>query len=700
MFQQGEFAAALQKYTQVIKTLDFDVDARVHIQLLMKISLCKWISGDYEESRKDLENAFDRAKAIENEDLIKEIHANLEIYRLYEIGRLRFYIQKNKDALEFLNTALLSAHELGNGFYALTIQKLMGQIYLTRDELTKFLDLTESNLNISEAMNHTKEKIDSLINMGVYFTKEKEFTNALHYFYTGLKEAQQRTLKQRESICLSSLGNIYLSLGKYEIAINVLEDAISLDTASNIQVNLYNNLNKLGYIYKKRASIKGNKKDYERSLFYFIECLLHAREENNRITEIALLGNIGDTYLELGNLDKALDYFDRGLRISESKNNDVYMLLAINKAKALYNKGEPSRAEELYLETLDQAETISESSLLSHVYIGLGDIYLTQNKLERSIYYYERSLSAIRKTKLKIFSDESKNRFLLSNADVYSRLVTTYHRMFQQTGEIIYLTKMFYLAEDKKSSSFFETHNLRDKIIESGRFKELTQISEQVENQYLSHLESTIGENKQIQDSKLIEEISLEREIAYSALMSALFKKTEFETDTIIPIPHKDIQTDILDDKTAVIEYFLGEKESYVFFLSQTEFYVSPIPSKQKIETAVSGYLNFLSSPEIDVHKANKSGEEVYSVLLSWMEDSVPNSITDLIIVPDGILNLLPFDTIPKQKNNENNEINYLIYDYTISTVPSVSLLFHLKATDKIYPYQKELLFVETSCDK
>jgi CHAT domain-containing protein len=71
-------------------------------------------------------------------------------------------------------------------------------------------------------------------------------------------------------------------------------------------------------------------------------------------------------------------------------------------------------------------------------------------------------------------------------------------------------------------------------------------------------------------------------------------------------------------------------------------------------------------------------GYDLYQKLLGSVAHSFEKK-SRLIIVPDGALYYLPFETLITQEVLKNEEANYLIKDFEISTGPSSSVLCHLK---------------------
>jgi CHAT domain-containing protein len=145
------------------------------------------------------------------------------------------------------------------------------------------------------------------------------------------------------------------------------------------------------------------------------------------------------------------------------------------------------------------------------------------------------------------------------------------------------------------------------------------------------------------------------------------------------------------DNRASIFEYLLGEKRSYLVFISSGIFKIFELPPKKEIEKAISGYIRFISDPEVSKEKGIEAAERLYKMLMSPAENHIPISTKNIIIVPDGILYYLPFETLIGG-GSASKKSQYLIEKYEISYAPSVSSLMYLCQKEKIKTYRKELL--------
>ena len=150
------------------------------------------------------------------------------------------------------------------------------------------------------------------------------------------------------------------------------------------------------------------------------------------------------------------------------------------------------------------------------------------------------------------------------------------------------------------------------------------------------------------------------------------------------------IQREILGQDTALIEFALGEKQSYVWVLTPRGGVSAVLPPREQIKQHVEEYRKELAqrpsalTVRTALTRVDALGAKLYRDLLAPIESALRDS-QRLIIVPDGILAYLPFETLGGEKR--------LIERFAVSYSPSASVLATLRGRSREgSPPTKELL--------
>ncbi len=156
------------------------------------------------------------------------------------------------------------------------------------------------------------------------------------------------------------------------------------------------------------------------------------------------------------------------------------------------------------------------------------------------------------------------------------------------------------------------------------------------------------------------------------------------------PITLEVLQSRIPDDRTAVLEYLLGESRSILFCIKKDSFDLIELPPAREIDDALSGYLSYLEDPSISVRKGLPAAQRLCRMLLTPALRSLPARVDRLVIVPDGVLFRLPFEALALPAPDATEPV-YVNDRFALSYAPSASSL-DPSATGRDARYDKDAL--------
>jgi CHAT domain-containing protein len=139
------------------------------------------------------------------------------------------------------------------------------------------------------------------------------------------------------------------------------------------------------------------------------------------------------------------------------------------------------------------------------------------------------------------------------------------------------------------------------------------------------------------------------------------------------------IQNKWLDDRTALLEFFAGDSSVYIFLITKNS---SPV--FVRVDSNFSGHAHRFLSFFTDKNKINND-PAAYQAAAYDLYKNTPiatvinnaSSIKKLLIIPDGILNTVPFEALLTSVSKEQSPVqfHYLLNDCSISYGYSVSTL-------------------------
>jgi CHAT domain-containing protein len=139
-----------------------------------------------------------------------------------------------------------------------------------------------------------------------------------------------------------------------------------------------------------------------------------------------------------------------------------------------------------------------------------------------------------------------------------------------------------------------------------------------------------------------------------------------------------------IQESSALLEYFEGDHNIYVFNITKNEFNVYTLPRDSVYDGLVKQYRESLlnggtQSVAGDFEKYVSSATVLYELLIkNSMSDKKP--VDNILIIPDGQLAYIPFDVLITKKSNAQpghyRELPYLLKRYAVNYHYSASLYF------------------------
>src|SRR5205085_12662599 len=126
-----------------------------------------------------------------------------------------------------------------------------------------------------------------------------------------------------------------------------------------------------------------------------------------------------------------------------------------------------------------------------------------------------------------------------------------------------------------------------------------------------------------------------------------------------------------MPEHVQILQYAVLENRLLIWVISRNNFRpVAPVEiSAQALEKKVKKYLSLINSAESGSAESAQAAEELYDILIKPVESSLDADAELLCIVPDKILNSLPYSALRSLATGR-----YLIQDHTLELAPSASV--------------------------
>ncbi len=255
-----------------------------------------------------------------------EIHKALRQYRTDTVS-MRYFSEKSR----------VKGYMAGES-YALSE---LGRTYRNKSNYSKAIELHKEALEIATEANNIEFKISSLNYLGVVYRRTSSIRTAMDFNQQALELAEavknpSEGIKRSINVSLNSIGNLYLTLKQYDLAISYFERSMKLEAELN---------NVLGLAINSQ--------------------------------------NIGKCQEEMGMLDKALENYNTSLSYNENINNTMGLVICKNSIAQVYIKKEQyTDALKIIEVTMPAAIQMGNAFIIARLYNNLGwaQLKMKQNK--------------------------------------------------------------------------------------------------------------------------------------------------------------------------------------------------------------------------------------------------------------------------------------------------------------------------------
>lgn len=612
---------------------------------------------------------------------------------------------------------------LGVGYYYLSNYDSTKIYYKKSYNLKKKLGADDNQLAVSsynlalayEDLEKTKEALELYKEAEIYLLKDKENLSFLSDVYVGIahiyfykkdiNEAEKYAEKALDvglksygefnpnmTFVYTSYGNILESKKKYKESIELLKKSLK------IRENTYGEYHKWtceSYYDLANAYILDKQFDMAEKL---LEKAIEIGEKSNSLQYLSNAKTaLAKMYCDQDfNNDKIEDLLISALQhkllVFGPKNEIVaenYLYLAQN----AFNKND-NESFFKFISLTFFASNYNKENLLNLIapfealdaLVLQGDWYQKEYKktknidyLKQKFYLIDQELALIKFSQKNFSSIRSKISLANDYRKVFEKGLNTCWELYQTTNDKSYLEKAFELSETNRNTVLLE--GLQDSQFKFfGNIpKDLLDIEKQIKKELAKVKMDLYYENNSNNPNK--EKLSklIDKRIIISFKLDSLqnefsinypkYKSLKYQ-NRIIKI--NDVQKEI-NNNTQLITYFLGDDNLYTFTISKerVSFY------KTEGVNDIVSEIDRLKSGLISVKNIDEYSKKLFDFLL---KENIDNSKKHIVIIPDNVLNYIPFEILKNHKNS------YLVEDFIVSYSGSIRLLLELN--NKFFNYE------------
>ena len=467
---------------------------------------------------------------------------------------------------------------------------------------------------------HREAEAWALAVIGYIYADLGKHEESLRYFNKTLEVCRTIGSREGEVAALAGLGHLYLETGQSQKAQQSLEQSLSVSRTSGIRDGEAIALAGLGHLY--------NLLDTEKARKYYEQALPLLRSERvDRVVEARALSGLCSIYLRNRDYQKGFDYC-----------NEALALLRTNGAR--------------------------HHEVITLLYVAAGE--RVRGNLIASQAAIESAITIIESLRTKWINPELRLSFFTTSQFYYQFYIDVLMLLHEQHPNEGYDGKALEASERARARSMLETLMEANADIREGVDAALLQRQREIQRQLNARAQTQMllpQQSRPETQSKAVEEEigtlikslqQVETEIRQTSPRYAALTQPR-------PLTLKEIQTQVLDDDTLLLEYSLGEEGSHLWLVTSSSITSYELPSSAEIETAAHRFYDLLNARNVRVK--NESNEEradriaqadgemplaaesLSRMVLAPVAGKLANK--RLMIVADGALHFVPFGVLP-----------------------------------------------------
>ena len=630
------------------------------------------------EALKDALKEFDEASR-----LMRELGDHKgEAITFNHTGSIYRKLGDNHKALEYYNRASTLISGKGADREEASILNNAALLYNTMGERQKALEYYNRALPLIRAAGDWKAEAIILNNLGALHYALAESQKALEHFDLSLQLMKARGGKN--AVALNGIGVVYDFLGEKQKALEYLHQALSYTPSASGQASSI--LANIGVIY----DFLGEK---QKALEYFNRALTQFRSAGDRRGVATTLHFIGTVYSSSGDSRKAIECYDEALSLIRAAGDRYREGLILTKAGEAYDAlGEKQKALDYYGKSLLIGQAVKSRFIEALSRYRTALTFYGLNNLAEARSNIEAALGIIESLRTKVASSELRASYFASVQQYYDFYIGLLMRLDQLHPGQGYDAMALHASERARARVLLE-------MLMEGR----VDIHQGVEPSLLERersLKQSLDSKNERQVRLLSREHTKEQAEQIDEEIRQLLAQYQNVKDQIKlkspgyaaltqprPLTVKEIQQEVLDADTLLLEYALGEQQSFLWAVTRDSIVTFRLPKRAEIEEAAQRVYELLSVDRRERPlQLNSSYSEAASALSQIILGPAAAHLGKkrLLIVPQGALSYIPFAALPlpaaqKQERLAHSSLEPLIAKHEIIHLPSASTLAVLR---------------------
>ena len=559
-------------------------------------------------------------------------------------------------ALEYFSLSLERVRSAGDKVNEGLVLSNMGNTYFGLGDVRKSLDYYQQALPLEHGVGSPSAEGATLGNIGIVYSALGEPQKALDYSRQALQLALAAGDLDGQAATLTQIASLYWQLGDWDHALENQKSAVELTKKSGNRSFEAMILNNMGTTYRGLGDLDSALKCHQEAL-----PILHDAGLPN---EAGALQNIGHVYRDKGEFQKASDYYQQALKLFQARGNRRAIAQDLSDTgEASLKLGQTSQALENWSQALETAHTAGDRLLEASVLTGIARAHIEEGKLAEAQTALDSAL-AMTETLRTAWVGADMRAFYSST--VRDRYQLQIELLMRQHHEV----QAFEASERARARSLLELLSESHADIRQGVDPVLLTQERSLETDLRVKSEQRIRSQNAALDKDLegltVQYREVEAQIRTRSPRYAALTQPQ-------PLTLAEIQEQLLDPDTLLLEYSLGEERSFLWAVSSNSFHTYELPAREKLEAAARQAYAQMSTSHVPGEGMQGATLALSHMLLGPISSELVKK--RLVVVAEGALQYIPFAALPTPAQSSVP----LIAEHEIVSLPSASTVALLR---------------------
>ncbi len=612
--------------------------------------------SDWKGAEASYRQAFDLWRALKD--------GEGEATALHRIGWMR---QKQGDAtaaLEAYGSSMAAYRAAGDLRGEAIVLNYRGGTYVGEQKTAEAVASFQQALAIFEKLNDLHGQATSLTDIGAASFAVDRARPAVESYEQALLLWQKLGDAKNEGKALFDLGRAYIDAGKPQEARDTLEAALrAAEKTQNVDLQA-NALSHLGELDQREDRLAGARESLAKALVL-------QRQIKDESGEAITLASLGTALLKAGDLDGAANAEEESLALFRKLKNGTGEGIALsNLGRVDHARGQDRKAvarqrkaRAIFERTANRQGMALTRYGAARSLVRLGDLAGAQQELEPALQLVEGLRGEAPSLSFRASYFASKQHYW----DLYVDILMQRHAVVPAL-EAVERRRARSLLDALAENRAAPAQELPELAAETRDVKAGLQLAEARLSSLQKDKSAAAGlatAQKQVRD--LLTRLDL--------LQARTAEEDGTDVKPPAPLTVEEIQQHLLDPNTLLLVYSLGEERSYLWTVSAKSLESHVLPGRRPIEEAARQLLDLLPQTSREAQASeHRAAEALSSLVLAPARERLAG-FRRLLIVGDGVLQLVPFAALPAGAGKGQ----LLVRSHEITNLPSASVLSQLR---------------------